>query len=232
MALVRPYTGEELAALQAALLKAVADQLQDTMDSASAAQTAVANAVLVPVAIAQNQAPPQGDGMYVHTLSVGIPSALLQGSGGAAVRRGRALQASKAAAALSNLLQTGFLMQRLSESGVVDANALLDSGALSVSAVLVAAPSASAAAVAAAPAPASSDAAGISELGVGALVGIALGATLCIIGLLLTICCCKTREGKVAPASCCRGFEQERVGGAIVGVLVESPGSPGSPRSP
>ncbi len=169
-----------VANLQRGLLRAVQDKLQDALDDEVAAAAYAGNATLaVTVATRSNRNAPD---TYVYTLSVGVPTALL-GKDGAPLPlegRRRALSDAGAAipAALGDLPQSGYLLQRLHELGF-DADALASSGALSVSSGLQEPP------------PPSSDrgpSGGSGSIAGGAAAGIGVAVAIVLLALLFYVC--------------------------------------------
>jgi hypothetical protein len=138
MTLELPSTADDAAvgSLQRALLRAVKDKLQDALDDADLAAALVSNATLS-VAKATRRGEGSAPPVFVYTLSVGLPTVL----GAAPDKRRRALAgASDTSAALGNLLDSGYLQQRMAEQGVPDSDALFSSGSLVVVGGVVAPP--------------------------------------------------------------------------------------------
>ncbi len=162
--------------LQQALLRAIKDQLQVSLDDEDAAAALVGNATLT-TSVATRKNGGGAKDTYVYTLTAWVPVALVgQAALGGSRGRRRALSAGAIPAALDGLQQSGYLLQRLHELGF-DADALASSGALELSGGLVAPPSAS-------PSPAGAATitlrlgglpAGAFDTGSGALTAIAVG---------------------------------------------------------
>ncbi len=119
-----------IANLQAALLLAIQDALQDALGDGAAAREYAGGASQA-ASFVEGASP----GTRVYTLSVGLPLTL---AGSAPRRRGRRAQAGAAeaatSAALSGLLDGGYLQARFAEAGVPDSDALFASGALALAA--------------------------------------------------------------------------------------------------
>jgi hypothetical protein len=137
-----PETAEQGAVinLQRALLRAIQDQLQVSLDDEDAAAVLVDSAMLTTSLATRNNGVGAKD-TYLYTLTAWLPVALVGQALGGGGRR-RALAAGAIPAALDGLQQSGYLLQRLHELGF-DADALASSGALGVSGGLVAPPSTS-----------------------------------------------------------------------------------------
>ncbi len=126
--------------LQQALLRAIQDQLQVSLDDEDAAAALVGSATLT-TAVATRVHGEGARNTYEYTVAAWVPVALAGRALGGGGRR-RALAAGAIPAALSGLAQSGYLLQRLHELGF-DADALASSGALELRSGLLAPPSAS-----------------------------------------------------------------------------------------
>ena len=127
--------------LQRALLRAIQDQLQVSLDDEDAAAALVGNASLSTAVATRSNGVGARD-TYVYTLAAWVPLALAGRALGGGGRGRRALAAGAIPAALAGLAQSGYLLQRLHELGFV-ADALASSGALELRSGLLAPPSAS-----------------------------------------------------------------------------------------
>ncbi len=126
--------------LQRALLRAIQDQLQDSLDDEDAAAALVGSATLA-TSVATRSNGVGARNTYKYTLTAWVPVALAGRALGGGGRR-RVLVAGAIPAALDGLPQSGYFLQRLHELGF-DVDALASSGALGVSGGVVAPPSAS-----------------------------------------------------------------------------------------
>ena len=165
--------------LQRALLRAIQDQLQDSLDDDAAALAAV-EAATRSVAMASRADSTDSPPTFIYSFSVGLSPALLQLPSSRRMVR-RALQATNVVdMGLSTLLESGFLLNRFCEAGIPDCFSLFSSGALALSANLIAAPP---------PLPSRSSAAGRLAAGLesGATLGIVLGVLCAALGAVFCL---------------------------------------------